>query len=951
MTRTLGGGGMGFVYLARDRSLDRVVAIKAIRPELATEAAVSRFLREARVLGRIRHPNIIPVHRAGMADGLPYYVMEYVEGETLAERIARRRMSEREAITTGRALLDALGAAHAAGVIHRDVKPANVFLTGSRVLLGDFGVARVDTTDPDATSTSGHIGTPAYMAPEQSAGGIVTEQSDVYAAAMVIYEMLTGRRWTPVADPRAADWAGVPHRYRHALRRALAWDPERRWNRATAFRRVLAPRYRLMRRITVSGWLVALLVVIVSLVVLWSRKRPSSAASATPEAPVQLEPADLAILPLRASPISDAAESESIDIAIAIDYRLSTISQLSLTPIGQVLRRWTRASEQERDAEGSMCRTVRAALCTGGTSRIKGDSLEYTLYVLDPNGIEVRRLGTLSAAGPGRIETLADTAARWLINVVHPGLKQTIRSNSELSKDLEARLAYFAAEHAVFSDRSDAALRLYTQALDLDPSFALARWRRTQAQRWQPGQRVDYRLDLERLAEAGPGRLDRVDSLLVQAQLQRPGKKRIEALHAVTLDNGAVASREALPWMLWGEELFHRGPLAGYRFDSASVGLFQAAQLDPLWPQPLQLLVWLHTRQGNESEAHRYLTALQTLSGGVEQGQYTEWLRVAVTERFDSGRAAGMRESLLTSSDRGELAEHMIRMPFAFDMPGVEEAYADHAIRMGRIDTRVTGFYGRFLAYAVRGQGRPALANLDSATTLMDSDTADLHAAEWRVIPMALGVPLFDDSVRDTGHDRLSSLARNPATRVRAAWALGLDAMRRRDTLGVRAWRDSLEAAGNDSTARRLRPMLDGILSAARGDTAGALAVTEPSLAWDAQGRHGDPFARSVLHLLRASWRTQPDDTTTAERDLRWAENLDITGWPAGQPQAVEVDWVLSVEASRRRGLLAIRRADYARACDHFRRVRHFWTDDITERIEPRLREVESKWAVNGCTQ
>ena len=144
--------------------------------------------------------------------------------------------------------------------------------------------------------------------------------------------------------------------------------------------------------------------------------------------------------------------------------------------------------------------------------------------------------------------------------------------------------------------------------------------------------------------------------------------------------------------------------------------------------------------------------------------------------------------------------------------------------------------------------------------------------------------------------------------------------------------------------------MLDGILSAARGDSAGALDATQQSLDYDAQGRHGDPFARSVLHLLRSSWRPA-GDTVNVERDLRWAENMDITGWPADQPQAVEVDWVLSVEASRRRAELAAGRADFVDSCAHLARVRRFWTRDLTPAIADLKREVDAKWIAGDCSQ
>jgi serine/threonine-protein kinase len=141
LERELGGGGMGVVFLARDPALDRRVAIKVIRPELATARATERFLREAKLLAQLKHPNIMPVHRAGEAGGFAYYVMDYCEGETLEDRFARGPLSRGEAVRIGRDLLDGLDAVHRAGLIHRDVKPSNVFLVDRRAVLGDFGPA------------------------------------------------------------------------------------------------------------------------------------------------------------------------------------------------------------------------------------------------------------------------------------------------------------------------------------------------------------------------------------------------------------------------------------------------------------------------------------------------------------------------------------------------------------------------------------------------------------------------------------------------------------------------------------------------------------------------------------------------------------------------------------------------------------------------------------------
>src|SRR5829696_6413040 len=200
----LGRGGMARVHAARDVVLDRPVAVKVLAEDVVDQRGRERFVREARTAARFEHPNAIAVYDAGEADGVLYIVMELVEGRSLAERLAAEGplpVDEAQRII-GR-VLDALGAAHAVGVIHRDVKPGNVLLgAGGLVKLADFGIAkRLDQLDPDLTGTGQFVGTPRYLAPEQVVGDPVTPATDLYAAAVVLYEMLAG---TPPFD------AGTP---------------------------------------------------------------------------------------------------------------------------------------------------------------------------------------------------------------------------------------------------------------------------------------------------------------------------------------------------------------------------------------------------------------------------------------------------------------------------------------------------------------------------------------------------------------------------------------------------------------------------------------------------------------------------------------------------------------------------------------------------------------------
>ncbi|MFN2315142.1 MAG: serine/threonine-protein kinase, partial [Gemmatimonadales bacterium] len=234
--RELAGGGMGIVFLGHDVALDRPVAIKVLRPEQATAVGVERFLREARVLARLRHPNIVPVFQGGEVDGLLYHILEYQAGETLAQRLTRGPLqgAELEALADG--LMAALATAHSAGVVHRDIKPSNIFLVDGRAVVGDFGIAHTETGGESLTEIGAVVGTLSYMAPEQWRGGACTARTDLYSAALVLGEAATGR---PPAAVAAGELAGVPRQWARVLRRALAEDPAARWADAEGFRAAL----------------------------------------------------------------------------------------------------------------------------------------------------------------------------------------------------------------------------------------------------------------------------------------------------------------------------------------------------------------------------------------------------------------------------------------------------------------------------------------------------------------------------------------------------------------------------------------------------------------------------------------------------------------------------------------------------------------------------------------
>src|SRR5438874_8681520 len=196
---------MATVYLARDLRHGRLVAIKVLRPEIAAALGPERFLREIELAARLTHPHILPLHDSGQAGGSLYYVMPYIEGESLRDRLEREgQLPLEEALRITREVASALSYAHGHDVVHRDIKPENILLSGGEAVVADFGIARAITQAAGTrlTETGIALGTPGYMSPEQaSGGGPIDGRSDVYSLACVLYEMLVGE--PPYTGPSA----------------------------------------------------------------------------------------------------------------------------------------------------------------------------------------------------------------------------------------------------------------------------------------------------------------------------------------------------------------------------------------------------------------------------------------------------------------------------------------------------------------------------------------------------------------------------------------------------------------------------------------------------------------------------------------------------------------------------------------------------------------------------
>src|SRR6202790_186587 len=257
----LGAGGMGEVYRARDARLDRSVAIKILPTHLSSNPeAKQRFDREARAISSLNHPNICTLHDVGHQDGIDYLVMEFLEGETLADRLIKGPLPLQQVLKYGIEICEGLEKAHRSGVVHRDLKPGNIMLTKSGAKLLDFGLAKYTTAPAQRAAMSGLatvdssitvkgeiVGTFQYMAPEQLEGKEADARTDIFALGEVIYEMATGEpafagksRASLIAaivssepQPMTALHAMTPPALERVVKQCLAKDPDERWQSAS----------------------------------------------------------------------------------------------------------------------------------------------------------------------------------------------------------------------------------------------------------------------------------------------------------------------------------------------------------------------------------------------------------------------------------------------------------------------------------------------------------------------------------------------------------------------------------------------------------------------------------------------------------------------------------------------------------------------------------------------
>ena len=963
LTRELGRGGWATVYLARDRKHDRQVAIKVFHPELALALGTDRFLQEIRLVAQFQHPHILPLHDSGETADSPYYVMPFVDGESLRQRLDRLgRLPVGEAVSIARDVAGALAYAHERGVVHRDIKPENILLTSDHALVADFGIAlairaatgEASVRDGRRQSSGGRlsrpglaVGTPAYMSPEQALGDPEPDQrSDIYSLGVVLYEMLAGaapypevslqslvvrhmseERLPPLAELRD----DVPHAVSDAVARALSVEPGERFATAREFAEALrlpaaagettATGRRRRRRAAGAAAVIA----IAAAVAVW---RLAGSGPAT-------EPVSqtaIAVFPFTISGNPDIAYlgNGMVDL---LSTNLDGAGDLRAVNAHAVRGSVAFAAAPLTVAQGAtLAGRLGAGLYVLGGVVESGTRLRINAALYD-RAQPARPVATASVEGvSSELFDLVDALSTKLLAARRggPGGRLT-QVAAVTTRSLPALKAYLEGEEHLRAGRFDSAMQSFGQASAQDSLFALAYYRRAVAADWAANFEV-----ARGAAEAAirySSRLTEGDRSLLEAFL---AWHRGSAAEAERLYRDALREHpdNVEAWYNLGEVLVHYGGLRGASMTQARPAFERAVYLDPQMNDARLHLIDIAAKQRDYVRLDTLLARL-TAEGPVR-------LRRRAMLAFATG-SPGARDSILAEL-RGANDATVIIAAWGTGIFLEQLADAERIASLLLEPSRPpeTQAFGRIILAQFtlgRGRWRDAQRHLDAAGRLDPG-----LALEYRAL-LSLGpaTPVSDDSLRS----------------VRAALA---------------AWDAGavLPVAGSTSAIRvhngvhpLIRLYLLGALSARLGDAREAARAEEAlrtigERALSAQATREDSvtrtFAADLGHAIRAQveWhagraqdalrvvermRTEaplervanspffphlPERFLRAEALHRLGRDREAVGYYTSLQEG-RFDAIYLVPTHLRLAEIAERDGDRATAARHYRRVADLW--------------------------
>ena len=867
--RELGRGGMAIVLLARDLKHGRDVALKVLHPDLALSIGPARFLREIAIAARLTHPHILPLHDSGEAAGFLYYVMPYVEGESLRDRLRRdTRLPVEEAVQIARQVAGALHYAHSRDVVHRDIKPENILLEAGQAVVSDFGIARAMTAaGGDELSETGIVlGTPAYMSPEQAVGVQgVDGRTDLYSLACVLYEMLAGtppftqptiegmlQQHLSTSPPSVRDARpDVPEAVDDAIRRALAKAPVRRYLNASAFADALpqpgagaAGRWRFL------AWAAgAVAVAALGTATLLAGRR----SAVDPAASV------IAVLPLVPTvPDTDLARLGR-DLVLTLSANLDGVRRIrtvdALTVLAQTRQSGPLALQPGIRLAGLLgaASVVHGAIVRAG-SRVR---IDVGLFRTD-NGQPVGRASV--TADPQDLATLTDSLTGTLLrDVWRTGAPPTPSLESLTTRSLPALQAFLEGEHALLESRWQDAAEAYGRAIAADSTFWLAYWRFVYAREWYLNLGdTTIIAAIKAHRDALPAR----DRLVFESWLT-------DSIVLALARGREVSSRypDYWPgWMVYGDWLFHAGPVYGHDLTEAQAALERTVALNPDFTAAWEHLLWVSLARDTATAA-RALAALDRLN--FRRSLIAEFgFDVTRVYRLQLAleRAGSIDRPLLDSIAWDLIHVARGRVGSGADLPRAQVEISRRVLR-GNPKPPLAAVHERLLAdaWASRGAWDSALVVAERFARRVPGGEP-LQAYRLAVIGAWLGALEPGTAARHRVSPTGSSAAE-------LAWLDGLLAATRRDRNALAAARARLRHADTLST-----PILDRSLAAFDAELAGSRAQAARDLAalnWDqpdvlapAYAEH--PYVIAISRLAAARWLREEGDGPGATRAAMW---------------------------------------------------------------------------------
>jgi TolB-like protein len=891
--RRLGRGGMGVVYLARDPRLDRPVALKLLPAPFGRNAqARERFAEEARAASALDHPHIGTIYEIDETpDGRPYIAMAYYEGGTLAQRVRGGALRVRDALTLGLQIADALAAAHARGLVHCDVKPANVVLTPSGLAkVVDFGIARMLGT---AEWGRGAAGTPAYMSPEHLRGEI-DPRCDVWSFGVTLYEMLAGYRPFEGTDADAVRRAvrtgdmpsleerrpDVPLALIDLVHRCLDTDPDRRpadgralFDELRAIESALraepvpAPR-RLTRTLRRAAAAIVLAGVLGAAAWLWDRGAPHG---------IPADAEAIAVMPFGGAAGDTALARLGRELVVTMSTSLDGLGGLSVAEATTVLAQVPPDEMWPLERASALAERLGVGRVVHGMLARVGDAVRLDLGLFDAASLQP--LARASVQGPAEdIVAINDSASLAVLRQVWRGRGMPAPSLSAITtSSLPALRAYLEGERAFAGAEFGLAIEAFERAFAADSTFYFAYWRSLYPRVYEggaPDSAVLARVLAHRHA------FPPADRALVESWLEATVSGTRDHLREAT-------ARYPDYWPVWysyGNLLVHQAPYIGSRYADALAALERVVSLNPAFASGWQHLFWMAVQERDTAIALRALTSLERLrlAGSSYIDASTLGFYRSVYERTAARRAPAhlVRRGAEGMARRGPVAN-----PEALASSMLERGFPDEQLRFSHLvldfapgpEMAAAQTMGIAFAWAQRGAWDSTLLYARRWTSLDLTHRAALVAYGLAVTGVTLGsvdavaaLAMRPDPVR-------ALPTPTPAEVAELAWLDGVLAHARRDSGGIVNARRRLRGSGAAFAHHLDRSLAAFLLDAggARPAAAHALAAIE----WESGERRlherfgGDhPFVNAYNRMAAADWLLEIGDTAQAARLLTWHE-------------------------------------------------------------------------------